>query len=71
MSRTGLKDKVLSLDIFCWLCGEESNELFSFDHAYPKNMGRGCCPACGAIIWVETRDIIEVKDRREVRGIPR
>jgi len=65
------KNEVLWLEVFCWLCGEEDKLPFSFDHSYPKNMGRGTCPACGAIIWIETRDIIETKDRRERRGIPR
>lgn len=58
------------LDVYCWKCGEKNEGGFTYPKYYPKSLGRTVCPACGAILWVEKRDIKELKDRRERRGIP-
>lgn len=59
------------LRVFCWACGEEDEIPFSSPKVYNKNMVQGACPACGHRIYVKTEDFLEVKDRRERRGIPR
>ena len=59
------------LSVFCWACGEENKMPFSSPNRYNKNMVEGSCPACGHVIYIRTDDFLEVKDRRERRGIPR
>ena len=58
------------LEIYCWHCGEKREALFSYPPYYPKNMGETCCDYCGVRGYVLKRDIKELKDRRERRGIP-
>jgi len=59
------------LEVYCWRCGEKYDIPFSFKEASYGHIGVGCCPSCGTRIYIPKLDILEVKDRRERRGIPR
>ena len=57
------------VEVYCWNCGEHQEMPFSKCSPYNKNMGSSCCPACGIRSYIFWKDLMELQDRRENRGI--